>query len=487
MAKVLLLFPPQNEKVLAPTNFEPLPLEILAATVPRHSVKIIDLRFDSLSYLKQVLLSFSPDIVGITVNNTIDVNAALKVLRFVKEILPGAKNIVGGNHPTLAPYDFYSKDTDAIFIGWAEKTFPLYINSIDHNELPDSVSGVIYLNDGIPVNSPKPAHDIEADDVPLPDRQLTAAYTGYYKDELGRPTTLVNTSRGCPYRCVFCACWKAARGKYFVRNAKDVFEEVKSLPTNTHRVLFADDNTFSDIKRAKALACLLQDWGVKKEYSGYCRADTIVNNPELFRMWKKIGLANLTIGIEATNDRSLTELNKSISSDINQEAIRILNDFKISFSTYFLIDPGFEEKDFKAIGGYIEHHNIIRPRFVITTPLPGTSLYQKRKAEIMMDYDYFDFMHWVTPTRLKEKDFFNYFTKLYYDAFSLRRYLKLLLTGLLSKLITNKSPGTQIHHLPLIEVVLSRVMAHPLKRKLYKQYFKSRSKSQNYRIPVSSD
>ena len=471
--KILFIYPPQSPYVLAPSNFEPLALEILASTVSDHNVKILDLRFESLSILRYLLRSYTPDLIGVTINNTMQVNQALRILKFIRETYPSGINIVGGHHPSLAPQDFYVSYVDAIFVGWAEKSFPQYVDALQSNKQVESIPGVIVLKNGIATSQTKNAGDISPNDIPLPNRSLVQKYRKRYKDEIGRRTVLVNTARGCPYRCTFCACWKAAFGRYIVRSAEDVFKELTNLPAEVSRVFFADDNTFFDIQRAEDLYRLIKKSGMKKKYSGYCRSDTIVKHPSLFYQWKEIGLDNLTIGFEATGDEMLKNFNKAGSTEVNQKAVRILDDLDLKFSSYFLIDPDFKAKDFREISDFVNRLNLIRPKFVILTPLPGTLLYEKKKSEINLSYDYFDFMHWVVPTKLNAKEFYKRLIKLYYKAYSFRRHLKIFLRN---KLNRPKSTGTQknqIKYLPFVELVLLRITAYPLRRKLYKQYFGS--------------
>ena len=469
--KILFVYPPRSPKVLAPSNFEPLALEILASTVSDHEVKIIDLRFESISMLGRLLSSYIPDIVGITVNNTIHVNQALKVLKFIRLNNPNGINIVGGHHPSLTPQDFYTEYVDAIFLGWAEKSFPQYVKSIATNGPLDSIPGVVILRSRIPISQNSNFYDLDPDDIPFPDRSLPQKYRKRYRDELGRRTALVNTARGCPYRCSFCACWKAAGGNYLVRSAEDVFKEIISLPLDVRRVFFADDNTFFDINRAEDLYGLIKKSRIKKKYSGYCRSDTIVKYPSLFRRWKEIGLDNLAIGFESTDNNILKKLNKANYIEINQKAVRILRDIDLKFRSYFLIDPDFEERDFHEILDYVKQFNIIRPMFTILTPLPGTQLYEEKKSRINMSYDYFDFMHWVFPTKMKAKKFYKSFVGLYYKAYSFRRHIKILLRNYFNRIKRYRSGEKQIQCISLKDLILLKIVAYPLWRKLYRQYF----------------
>jgi radical SAM superfamily enzyme YgiQ (UPF0313 family) len=471
--RILLIYPPKNSEVLVPVNFEPLALEILASTVTSDEVKLIDLRFEPTSILDKILTHDTPDVIGITTNNTIQVNLSKQILKYIKNYNSEIKTIIGGTHPTLAPYDFYTPYIDAIFVGWAEKSFPQYLDLIKSNKEINAISGIIQLKNGHPISPKNTFSKIEAEDIPIPNRNIASKYNKFYRNELGKKYALVNTARGCLFRCSFCACWKAANSRYLVRSATDVLQEIINLPSDVSNIFFADDNTFSDVSRAQELFRLIKKREIRKRYSAYCRTDTIVKHPELFRNWKEIGLDNLTIGFEAVDNKKLKDLNKNNEVETNQKAVQILNDLHINFASYFLIDPNFKKNDFEKVQNYVIHLNLIKPRFVILTPLPGTDLFEHQKENIKLSYDFFDFMHWVIPTRLKPIEFFNSFKRLYYKCYSYKRYFKAIAHNFFMKFKTMKSKGSRLDHLSLIELILLRVMAAPLKRKLYRQYFRS--------------
>ena len=162
---------------------------------------------------------------------------------------------------------------------------------------------------------------------------------------------------------------------------------------------------------------------------------------------------------------------KSNSLEINREAIHILNDLEIQFSPYFLIEPEFKEDDFKEIFAFVEEYNLIRPMFTILTPLPGTALYEEMKEKINLDFDYFDFMHWVYPPRMNAKKFYGHFVKLYNESYSYKRYFKTVFRKHVSWFKKNIYNKWESKHIPLIELILLRILVIPLRRKLYRQYF----------------
>jgi radical SAM superfamily enzyme YgiQ (UPF0313 family) len=449
---------------------EPLALEVLAATVPEHEVRILDLRFEALEELGRTLQSFRPCLVGLTVNNSIHVRGTLEVLRSIRSILPDSRVVVGGHHPTLVPQDFHIPTVDAIFIGWADKSFPAYVRALGSQDEISSIPGVQRLDGGVPVENETASYPLAAHEIPIPRRELILRYRSRYRDELGRRSFLVNTARGCPSRCAFCACWKAAGGRVLVRPAEAVALELSALPRGGVRVFFADDHTFSDTDRAGELCQRILHEGAGRRYAGYTRTDTVVSHPELFEQWRRAGLGEITIGVEAANDARLVRLRKATCSAVNEEAIRILHRLRITPCAHLLVDPDFGEEDFDELFDFVLRTNLSHPIFVVLTPLPGTALYEAKRSQINQPYEYYDFMHAIVPTHLDPDRFVARFLRLYYDSYALRRNLH----QRLERLGILPPAGGKRYELPrpvpLITLAGWHVMAKPLAAKLRRHY-----------------
>jgi radical SAM superfamily enzyme YgiQ (UPF0313 family) len=422
--KILLINPPKNSESIAPDNMEPLALEVLAATVPQHEVRILDLRFERIGELPRCLSSFQPRLAGVGVNNTIHVYAAQNLLHRLRQALPDANIVVGGHHPTLVPQDFHFPAVDAVFRGWADRSFPEYVRALETGGDCSRVPGVSVMKGGQPVSGEGALGQAESPDIPLPNRELAGRYRRHYRDELGRRTYLVNTARGCPHRCTFCACWKAAGGRVLVRPAAQVARELAGLPRGRVRVFFADDHTFCDARRAEELCERIRSEGAGRRYAGYARADTVVKHPRLFERWRAAGLRDLTIGVEAARDSQLAKLAKGTDTRLNEEAIRILHRLDIVPFAHLLVDPDFTEEDFDALEDFVNRTNLSHPFFPVLTPLPGTILFEEKRGQIRLPYQYYDFAHATVPTRLDPERFFARFIKLYFGSFSLRRNLR---------------------------------------------------------------
>ena len=110
--KVLLIQPGVKTQAHAfrmPAFPEPLALETLAAYLPEHEVRIVDLRIDDT--LDSEIAEFGPDIVGVTALTT-EVYDAYLALDRTRELLPNAVTVVGGIHASLMPRDFERPSVD---------------------------------------------------------------------------------------------------------------------------------------------------------------------------------------------------------------------------------------------------------------------------------------------------------------------------------------------------------------------------------------
>lgn len=428
--KVLLIKAPQNPNLATNTMYEPLEMEYLAASIRDSAVRILDMRIDR--NLHRELLDFKPDLVGITAY-TCNYNTAVQILKEIRLFDKSIKTVVGGHHATFLPDDFVLPCVDAIFLGYADSTFPQYVKALGNPDKLKEIPNIGILDNNRVFFTKRVFSVPDMNSLPLPDRSLTVKYWEKYHDPVRNRLSLLMTSRGCPFRCNFCACWKLMDGKYAARTPESIINELKSLPEDIDVVYFSDDNTFNDIDRMWRLSDLIKKNNIKKKLQMYARADTIVKNQALFEDLAGAGLQFVTIGFESFRDSDLDFYNKKTSVEMNTQAILFLKKLNIYILAHFIVRPEYTKEDFRQLLSYVYEKNLFRPAYPVLTPLPGTELYQETRDTFeITNFDFFDFTHSILPTKLNPRDFYRQLTNLYVKSFSMWRLLKHRFNRLLS-------------------------------------------------------
>lgn len=450
--KVMLIQPPSGSKH-TDTIFmhEPLALEYLGAglRLANHDVVIFDARLER-DY-EAALRSYKPQVVGLTAF-TNQLSIVKEMASRIKAINLGIFTIVGGHHATVKPEDFNVKDIDFVVRGEGVTTLSEILQCIESNEPFDSILGL-----GIPGSemylTPSRPHP-NLDNLPVPDRSLTIKYRGNYFEEWMKPIASIRTSLGCTNRCTYCALWALTGGKYLVRKPKSIIEELQSI--EEPNVFFCDDESMCDWQRMDKLADLINESGIKKKYYLYARVDTVLKHPNLFAKWKAIGLAEVFIGFESFTNKQLNDLKKNITVEQQYKAAKILNDLKINIAGSFMVDPSYTREDFDRLISHIRSLKVDLVSCSILTPLPGTQLYESKKAELITDNpEAYDFLHTVLPTKLPLKQFYSEYSRLIIKATPLLTYLKFI-----GKYEKGNRLSTLLISLKLIKIIRNSYRLH---------------------------
>jgi radical SAM superfamily enzyme YgiQ (UPF0313 family) len=414
------------------TCFEPLGLETIAAPLQKeHKLKLVD--FFKFNELRSTLSSFKPDICAISCSFTMDVNITLKVAEFVKRSKISPFVVVGGHHASLYPSDFQKDFIDAVVIGEGEVTLAELVSCLERNDDLMTVTGLALNRDGQQFFSGPRSLIGNLDSLPLPARHLSKRFRKQYFCQFQRPIAIVETTRGCPYRCNFCSVHKFYGDKVRFKSPERVVQELASIKEEA--IFFSDDNFLASISRAERIASLLRENKIKKQYNIQARSDSIAKHPEIVRLWKEVGLTSVLIGFEKIDDEGLDCLNKRNTVESNEEALRILYSLGLGLAPSFIVDPDESHEGFAKLLQYVNKLQIKTPVFTVLTPFPGTDLFTQVKEKITTkNYDLFDCYHAVLPTRLPLADFYREFSKLYADTLQSYAHSRIDITGALRRI-----------------------------------------------------
>ncbi len=333
----------------------------------------------------EALDSFKPDLVGISAvsQNYCKAIAAAAVAK--KRGLPV---IIGGVHISMLPHSL-DADMDLGVMGEGEETFCELFDlfrrkgGFPKDELP-AVNGIIFRGkDGALVTTAPRTLAAPLDIIPFPARDLFET----------RPEAHMFTSRGCPFRCVFCASsrfWNTVR----LFSAEYMAAEIELLVTKygVTGINFQDDLFTCDLDRIRRVKEILAARGIlgKVKFSGAIRAE-LVNDATIFLL-KELGVVGLGLGLESGNDRTLKYLKgPSASLAHNEEAVAIIKKHGIGvFGSFIIGSPQEEKEEILDTLRFIKRSGVDAFGLYVLTPFPGTPVweYAKKKGLVSDNMDW---------------------------------------------------------------------------------------------------
>ncbi len=351
------------------SRYPPLGIGYLSSSLWKHfgeeaiEFKVID------NGIEEEILRFKPHIVGIS-SVSQNYNKAIKSAEIVKKYkLPV---ICGGVHISMLPYSL-SKDMDIGVIGEGEETICEILGLfIGKHGWPEeglsNIKGIAFWDSEGKIRiTEKRGLITNLDELSLPARSLFNI----------RENSYMFTSRGCPYRCVFCASsrfWDKVR----LFSADYVAREIAHL-VNEHNVKsinFYDDLFAVDIQRVRDILALLKSAGIlgKVEFSCAIRANLVKD--EVIGLLKELGVNSIGLGLESGSEKTLEYLKHDVNIAQNKNAIAIIKKHRISVYGSFIIgSPTEEKKDILETFDFIKKSRLDGFNAYILTPYPGTPVW----------------------------------------------------------------------------------------------------------------
>jgi radical SAM superfamily enzyme YgiQ (UPF0313 family) len=380
MKRLLLISPVARKSLMGAGFFFRVPslglLKVAALTPPNWQVSIVDEKVESLDLAQEA------DLVGITALTT-TVQRGYEIADDFRQ--RGIKVVMGGMHVSCLP-DEALRHCDSVVVGEAEVLWPALLRDFEKKELKP-----IYRHEnGLPSLTTLPAPDWEL----LRPKNYLSVH-------------MVETTRGCPIDCEFCAVTSAFGGKYRNRSQDEVLAELKGLRpfegllTLKNCVFFVDDNIISNRAYAREFLARIADLNLN--WFGQAPM-TIANEPEILKLCQKSGCTGLFLGFETLSPAALASVGKRVNKPSEYlEVVRKLHDHGIGIDGSFVF--GFDTDDPGVFDRTVEF--VIKAKleivyFSILTPYPGTRLHRRLVQEGRMlteDWSLYDANHVVYRPR----------------------------------------------------------------------------------------
>lgn len=276
----------------------------------------------------------------------------------------GIPVILGGLHATLAPQEA-ARHVDALVIGEGEVVWPQVLKDLENGNLQ-------------PIYDARTLKPFDFREAPMPRFDLLQP------DRYPRFT--VQTQRGCPYACEFCAASMRLSPSFRTKPVEKIIAELHRLRELFNRpfIEFADDNTFADKRHGRALMKAM----AKENFRWFTETDvSVADDEDLLRMMRDAGCHQVLIGLESPRFESLDGVEKKSNwkarrTDRYLRAIETIQKHGISVNGCFILGlDGDGPESFENVFRFVELSGLYDVQITYLTPFPGTPLWTRLSEE----------------------------------------------------------------------------------------------------------
>jgi radical SAM superfamily enzyme YgiQ (UPF0313 family) len=349
--------------------------------------KIIDAiaeRMDSEALFKEVLL-YGPQLI-VTETSTPSFENDISILKELKERLPLCRIALCGPHASAFPAKILQEYAfiDHVLFGEYEFTLLDLVKRLESGQSFQAVPGLVFRLEGrIILNKHRNAL-VNLDKLPWPDRKPLPMYK--YNDGfcgLPRPNVQMQSSRGCPFGCIFCL-WPQAvyrQQRYRKRNPSDVATELQYLIKEYgFKAAYFDDDLFNaDRDHVFGMCGQIHKLGIKIPWAAMARADLM--DPKMLEVMAGAGLYALKYGIESADPKIQRFCRKNLNLKKSVEMIRLTKRLGVKVHLTFCLGlPGETKETIRQTKAFINDMAPDSVQVSFATPFPGTEYFKQMQA-----------------------------------------------------------------------------------------------------------
>lgn len=432
--KIMLVFPPGKVHLYAdgtPASRKhcspPSGIAYLAANLLKHGYQVTCLDMTLEKYEREVFTETfvhygmqahelieeirkeEPDVIGFSTLFSLLAGETLKLCAAVKEVFPEKHIVLGGHHPSGAPYEMLeSPAVDSVLVGEADETVIQFMEALNDLRPMESVRALVYRReddsivntmDGVKAarkgDGWKYFHrkdagiPLDLDALPFPAWHLFNMQ-GYWKksvrmgggDAIAERYGVMFTSRGCPNACTFCASSLTSgyRG-YRTRTIDSVLDEIRWLVETykVNEIHFADDNLFVNKKRIKNILRVLAQKFPDIIFCNTAGVEVNALDKEVVDLMAEANFHRAILAIEAGDEEvQINSVDKKVKLDRLPVIVGYLEEKNIDIKALYMIGfPGETRAQIDRTVTLARNLGILDFHLSIVTPLPGTPLWDK--------------------------------------------------------------------------------------------------------------
>lgn len=357
----------------------PLGLCYLAASLDKNGVEVrIDdayVQGRSFNQILEGIDEFSPDFVGIT-SASVLFSDTRKLTKLIKKNYK-VPVLIGGPHVTIFPEDAMKNDLFLCgVIGEGEKTIAEIVEFFRNERSLESVKGIVYKENGVIKKTSYRPLEPNLDNIPMPSFDILPPLKTYYPQAFTyrkRPVGYVMSSRGCPFRCIYCI---RIMGQGFRTHSPErVVGEIEMLVNNfgAKEIHFTDDCFAINKKRVSKICDLI----IKKRLKINWKCITHVNSLdyELLKEMKKSGCWYIGVGVETGDPRMMKFIKKNINLKHLEKVVKWCDSLGIAVKGFFILGfPSETTESLKRTVDFAVNNPFFAASFNIAYLNPGSEM-----------------------------------------------------------------------------------------------------------------
>ncbi len=333
--------------------------------LPKEQVRIVDSLEEA--------IEFKPTLVGVSSTS----QALQDATAFAKSCKDAFScvTVLGGYHLSCLPEQL-PQEFDLGVIGEGELTFEEVISLHLRNDINTAtlsrVNGIVHWDGEERHITARREFIADINELPWPVRHKS------YSNEIP-----VFTSRGCPYRCTYCAAPVLWRGAVRFRSSDSVIDEITHIVEKYHpfEIAITDDLWIADKKRFRAIIAGLLERGIPQEvrFRGFVRSNLV--DEEVIQLLKKINYRVVRFGGETGSDTLLKKIKgKGISIADHQRVVDLCARYDLQCSASWMFGlPGETIDDIHATFDFLRlnRKTCSVGGFYLFNPIPGTASWEE--------------------------------------------------------------------------------------------------------------
>ncbi len=375
------------------STWPPLNIALLAAIVEQHGheVIIVDAEAEGMNAneLAQHALTLNPDIIALTCYSPF-FHLSADVAQGLKQLKTKVPIVIGGTHITIKREEAFLPQFDYAFVGESEKSFAEFLDTFAKKGDLTKVKGFFYregdqvkytgdpdpLTTEVAKGSELGNNSYPLDKFPFPARHLLNMKRYRLGTMHGRKFfTSIQTMRGCPWACIFCASKELQTQRVVMRSPRSVVNEMMSVvekyPFLNH--FYIVDDVLTLWKDHVVEMCdLINKEKLKITFEGSTRANLV--DDELVKYLAESGLIRLSFGLETVDTEMRATMKKKVPLEFYSQANKICEKHKVEAMNSVMIGlPGETRETVRKTLTWLRNaREVKQANFAIAIPYPGT-------------------------------------------------------------------------------------------------------------------